>query len=79
MDHNLINIIIIIINFVSRKPEVPGVFWQPVSKELHYLKIDGPDDIKAEIKTDFTVRKFWNSLGLLENENHFKKENKSEL
>lgn len=48
-------------------PEVP----KDPSRPLAYVKIASPSDIKPLEETKFGNPDFWNSLPLMENENHF--------
>lgn len=56
---------------IFRKPSVPDIAWLPIGEKFNFLNISSPTDIKLQIKTDFSARNFWNSLGLLENGNLF--------
>ncbi|XP_045516765.1 venom carboxylesterase-6-like [Pieris brassicae] len=55
-------------------PKVPNApQWKqvkPNSPVLNYLEILGPDNIQMKTSLDFGQRAFWNSLGLIENENY---------
>lgn len=56
---------------IFRKPTISNVVWKPIGDKFLYLNITGPDDIRMEIKTDYSTDNFWDDLDLLENANLF--------
>lgn len=72
MSEILINMIVSFMD--TGKPNVPTE-WKPLSRNLEdpwiQLRIDGPQKIYIEEKTDLGNRKFWESLPFAENENLF--------
>ncbi|CAH2002361.1 unnamed protein product [Acanthoscelides obtectus] len=48
-------------------PSINNTKWEPVKKNFVYYDINGPDDIQKRVETDFHTKKFWDGLGLLEN------------
>ncbi|XP_050685010.1 venom carboxylesterase-6-like [Leptidea sinapis] len=54
-------------------PKVPNTKWlqvNPDSPDLDYLEIDGPNKIEMRSSDDFGYKRFWDSLGFIENENY---------
>ncbi|CAH2002359.1 unnamed protein product [Acanthoscelides obtectus] len=49
-------------------PSINGAKWEPVRKEFVYYDINGADDIQKRVETDFHIKKFWDSLELVEND-----------
>ncbi|VVC90840.1 unnamed protein product [Leptidea sinapis] len=52
---------------------VPNTKWlqvKPDSPDLDYLEIDGPNKIEMRSSDDFGYKRFWDSLGFIENENY---------
>lgn len=62
-----------------RKPSVPNIDWKPIGEQFYFLNISGPNDIKLDVKNDFSAENFWKTLGLLENANLFPDNLKTEL
>ncbi|VEN47011.1 unnamed protein product [Callosobruchus maculatus] len=52
-------------------PSINNSGWEAVKKDFVYYAINGPDDIQKRIEKDFQSKKFWESLGLKENEKLF--------
>nr|CAH7765715.1 unnamed protein product [Callosobruchus chinensis] len=50
-------------------PSINNSGWEPVKKDFVFYDINGPGDIQKRIERDFHAKKFWDSLGLIENEN----------
>jgi len=51
-------------------PKIGDVEWspvQPASKQIDYLHINGPNDIRMEAKDEFAPHEFWKSLQIQEN------------
>ncbi|XP_066589450.1 venom carboxylesterase-6-like [Prorops nasuta] len=51
-------------------PEIGGVEWpkmDPLTKELHYLHIAGPDKIAMETNDNFGQKQFWTAIKFNEN------------
>ncbi|XP_011312775.1 venom carboxylesterase-6 [Fopius arisanus] len=54
---------------LNGKPSV-GVSWPPVKpakKNLRYLHISGPEDLRAKVTSNFAQEKFWSSISFDEN------------
>nr|CAI5831189.1 unnamed protein product [Callosobruchus analis] len=50
-------------------PSINQSGWESVKKDFVYYDINGPNDIQKRIERDFHAKKFWDNLGLIENEN----------
>lgn len=53
-------------------PKVGNVAWKPVDKDINYLLINSPTDVKMDVAKDIGDRQFWDSLPIKENQNIFK-------